>query len=85
MHYQRPGVYCRFCGQPIVIQDAQAGELAMLTAGDGSLYLLCMSCGRVSTHGLHQFHTFESAELASGDWELIIRDRNYRPDARRPG
>src|ERR1700753_2912915 len=81
MSYHRPGVPCRFCGQPIVLLDNERGRLPRSASIVVTIDLLCASCGHRGTYSSDQFGVFESPELFSGDWEWISRERRGRSAA----
>jgi hypothetical protein len=81
MSYHRPGVPCRFCGQPIVLLDDGRGRLPRSASVVVTIDLLCTSCGNRGSYPSNQFGVFVSSELFSGDWEWISRDRRGRAEA----
>ena len=71
MNQQRLGVSCKFCGQPVVLHDAQPGELPTQLRVRGAVVLRCMSCRQRGSYGTNAFHAFEAVDTASGDWEAV--------------
>jgi hypothetical protein len=71
MNQRRLGVSCRFCGQPIVLHDVRPGEALQEQGQSRAIVMRCMSCGQRDSYRRNAFHTFESAEMASGDWEAV--------------
>jgi len=75
MRQYRLGVRCKFCGQPIVLNDTPPGMLEPSTRAGQTRRLQCVSCGRRASYGLDSFHVFETAEMSSGDWEAVPQCR----------
>ena len=75
MKQQRLGVSCKFCGQPVVLIDAEPGEVFDQVKLSRAVAMRCMSCGRRASYSRASFQAFEAAELASGDWEAVPANR----------
>ena len=71
MYQYRLGVRCKFCGQPIVLNDTPPGMLETSTRAGQTRSLQCVSCKRRASYALDAFHVFETTEISSGDWEAV--------------
>jgi hypothetical protein len=71
MNHQRFGVTCKHCGQPIVLADADPSTPAYEERLSRSTVMRCISCGQRGSYRKDAFQTFQTAEVASGDWEVV--------------
>jgi hypothetical protein len=69
MNQQRLGVTCKHCGQPIVLLDGDASTPVYQERLSRSIVMRCISCGQHGSYRKDVFQTFQTADLASGDWE----------------